>query len=146
MLRLLLCSGICFLLAAPWSTQAEEKSPPAFMQELFPPELVMRHQRDIDLSKDQRRQITKIVSGLQSSVMDIRWEQVDLMGELESVFKKPRVDEKSALAATEKLLKLENQVKLTHVGGLIRIKNVLTQDQQDMLYFLRQGPDESLPD
>jgi Spy/CpxP family protein refolding chaperone len=49
------------------------------------------------------------------------------------------VDEAQALARADKMLKIENEVKKAQMSLLIRIKNILTREQQDRLRAIRDG-------
>ena len=108
-----------------------------FEQELFPPELVMRHQRDIGLADEQRRSITEAIKQLQATVVDLQWElqeQTRVLGEL---LRERSVDEASALEQVDGVLEVERRIKRAHMSLLIRIKNVLTPEQQARLNSLR---------
>ena len=110
---------------------------PAFMAGLFPPELVMRHQAQIELNAEQRDAIKAAVEELQSSVLDLQWQVSAGQTELGERLDPPRVDEKTALAQVDQILQAENQIKRQHLRMLIRIKNQLTPDQQAQLRDLR---------
>jgi Spy/CpxP family protein refolding chaperone len=58
---------------------------------------------------------------------------MDLLALLEET----QVDEAAAIAKAEQVLKTENEVKKRQMALLIRIKNVLTKDQQNRLRALR---------
>ena len=49
------------------------------------------------------------------------------------------MDEGKVLSAADAVMRLEVDVKKTHLTMLVRIKNILTPDQQDRLEQLR-GP------
>ena len=46
---------------------------PPFERTLFPPELVMQHQRELALTAEQRRVITDAVKVLQNHSVDLQW-------------------------------------------------------------------------
>ena len=111
--------------------------PPAFLRELFVPALVMQHQREIELTDEQRAAITREMTATQQKILELRWrleEKGEALGKLLSA---PRVDEKAALAQAGEVLDVERQLKQAHLALLIRIKNQLTPKQQDKLRELR---------
>lgn len=116
-----------------------------FGQHLFPPELIMQHQRDIGLTAEQRSTITKAVQDLQARVLDLQWKMEDEAQKLGDQVKAPTVDETSALAQVDKVLGIEREVKRAHLAMLIRLKNTLTPEQQAKLTVARSGMEKSPP-
>ena len=106
---------------------------------LFPPELVMQQQQAIALKPEQRTAITRAIKEFQGKVLDLQWqmqEETERFGEL---LDKQLVDQAAALGQLDKLLAVEREVKRTHIGLLIQIKNQLTAEQQARLTQLRAG-------
>ncbi len=132
---LLLCA-----VARPASAQAPAPDPIA--QFLFPPELVMQHQQSIRLSDAQRRSITAAISALQSRVLEMQWDMQAQQQKLTELLGQTPVDEAAALAQADRLMETEHQVKRTHLAALIKIKNVLTQEQQRKLRALAAPGDD----
>ena len=112
---------------------------PEFMKALFPPELIMRHGREVGLSKDQRRAITDAVVKTQAKTLELQWDMQDAAQSLAALITKDRVDEKSALAVAAQVMEIEGRVKRAHLGLLIQIKNQLEPEQQKKLRELREG-------
>jgi Spy/CpxP family protein refolding chaperone len=120
---------------------------PAFLRTLFPPTLIMQHQSEIGLTTAQRDAITKEMTETQKAVLDLRWQLEEKTTSLTTLLSADKVDEKSAMAQVDEVLKLEDQLKRLRLGFLIRVKNLLTPPQQDALRKLqpsdpreRQGP------
>ena len=111
---------------------------PPFAKALFPPEMVMRHAQDIGLADEQREQITAVIQQVQSDIVPLEWEVRERTEALTDLLEKPRVDEAAALAQVDRVTEIENQMKKTHLTLLIRVKNLLTEDQQQQLLTLRQ--------
>lgn len=105
--------------------------------QVFPPELVMRHARAINLTTEQRKQIGDAVSSAQRELIDLQWELNDAADALASALEAPRVDEAPTLASLDRVLDLERQVKRRQMALVIRIKNLLTPTQQGRLKELR---------
>jgi Spy/CpxP family protein refolding chaperone len=110
-------------------------------QNLFPPDLVMRHGSEIGLDEKQRAAIKDVVQKAQAKFLDFQW---DMQAESEKMIRllqaKP-IDETAALAQVEKVLTLEREVKKAQLTLLIRIKNLLTEPQQVRLTELRKKTD-----
>ena len=111
---------------------------PPFGKALFPPEMVMRHAQDIGLSDEQREQITAVIQQVQSDIVPLEWEVRERTEALTNLLEKPRVDEAAALAQVDRVTEIENQMKKTHLTLLVRVKNLLSEDQQQQLLTLRQ--------
>lgn len=109
----------------------------ALSAQLFPPELIMQNQKALNLTDDQKKAIKAEVLSLQSKLTDQQW---DFQGEMEtlvSLMKESKVDEKKCLAQFDKVIGLEDNVKRAHFTLVVRIKNLLTSDQQAKLMEIR---------
>jgi Spy/CpxP family protein refolding chaperone len=106
---------------------------------VFPPELVMQHQRAIGLKPEQRTAITRAVGEFQPKVTELQWQMQDESQQLAELLDKSSVDQAAVLAQVDKVLALEREVKRAHMSLLIQIKNTLTQEQQVTLRNLRVG-------
>ena len=137
--------GLCSILATSVlviaiTTPAFAKDPdPAFMKLLYPPELVMKNHRAIDLSREQRKMITTAIQKTQASTVDLSWSMQDAATTLTDEMAKPQVDAKVALEAAESVMAIEGQVKRAHLRLLIEIKNTLNEEQQKKLDSIRAG-------
>lgn len=108
---------------------------------LFPPELVMAHQKAIELSSEQKSYLRQEIRNAQTRFTDLQWELQDAMESLHSFLEQERVPEQQVLAQLEKVLDLERQIKRTQMTLMVRIKNHLTPEQQARLRQLRpKGP------
>ena len=131
----------CIAILSPCTTAAAEGPAPAFMQNVFSPELVMKNARAIELRDDQRKAITEAIQRTQAATVELQWTLQDAAAELTHEMENDRIDEKAALAAAERVMSIEGQVKRSHLGLLIQIKNQLDPDQQAKLAATR-GEDE----
>lgn len=104
---------------------------------LFPPDLVMAHQREVGLDDTQRQRLIEEVQTLQADVVPWQFEMRGITEELAALLDGARVDEASALALAERITALEARVKHRHLTMLIRIKNLLSPEQQATLRSLR---------
>ncbi len=113
---------------------------PNFLGQVFPPELVMRHQADIGLSSSQRNAITKAMSESYAQVVEAQWSIQAGTEQLKSLLEGTQVDESAALAQIDRVMKAEQQLKRSHFALLIRVKNQLKPEQQARLRELVPSP------
>lgn len=104
---------------------------------LFPPELIMGHQAELGIDEGQRTAILKEIEKTQSQVLQLQWQMQAAMELLAKSLDVPKIDETKALSQAERLMNLERDVKRTHLGMLIRIRNLLTDSQRAKLTDLR---------
>ena len=125
--------------------------PPAFLEHLFPPELVMRYQSDLGLTPAQQEAMTQIMAETQAKLVELQWKFEAATQALTKMLEKDTVDEEAVLAQWDQLSGVEQQIKKTHLSLLLRIKNQLTSSQQEKLRALRptrprllfrHGPDD----
>jgi len=107
---------------------------------LFSPELVMEHQGEIGLDDRQREAILKDLERTQSQFPRLQWQLQAASQQLSRLLDAPQVDEVKALAQAGEVMKLETEIKRTHLGLLIRIRNVLTDAQRARLQAIRRTP------
>ena len=114
--------------------------PDPMAENLFPPELVMAHQKAIDLSDAQRASIRAELLKAQTRFTELQWQLQDAMEGLVSLLKQSSVDEAQVMSQLDKVLTSEREIKRTQISLLVRIKNKLTPEQQAHLQKLRAGP------
>lgn len=108
-------------------------------EQIFPPELILQHQRAIGLSEAQRATLVGEVKKAQGTVFD---RQVELQRNVErliELLKPDRIDEQQALAQLDLVLGAEREVKRQHIGLAVRLKNLLTPEQIRQLRSLRDN-------
>ena len=106
-------------------------------QTLFPPDLIMQHRRAIGLTDEQRDAISQLIQQLQGRVVRLQWELLDEMQQLTETMDAPRVQLDRALDQLDAVLDTEKEIKQAHLEMLVRIKNLLTPEQQATLERLR---------
>ncbi len=106
---------------------------------LFTAEEIMLHRRAIDLSDEQRDAITRLIEDLQGRAVGLQWRLLDETQSLKEVLEQRRVDQDRAMDRFRRVLDIEMEIKRVHLELLIRIKNLLTPQQQDELRRLRAG-------
>jgi len=108
--------------------------------ELFPPELVMQYHQQINLSEAQSKAIRDEIQKAQAKFLDVQWDMQSETEKLVLLLKARPVEETAVLAQVDKVLDRERQIKRTQISLLVRIKNVLTDAQQNQLMELRRKP------
>ena len=132
--------ALCLLAVAPPVALAEDDEDP-FEELVFDPELVMANQRKIELTREQRDLFIREMQATQTDVLPVEFEMTEASMDLIELLEGPRVDEEAALEAAARVLELERQVKSRHMVLLIRIKNLLTEEQQELLQEIREEDD-----
>ncbi|MEZ5553163.1 MAG: hypothetical protein R3E82_19940 [Pseudomonadales bacterium] len=96
---------------------------------LLPLELVMAHRKEIGLTRDQSDRIGELVVEMQKAVADKQWRMQAAFFDLLAVLDEPKVDEGEALKLSKQAVDTENEIKLEQLRFLIRLRNLLTEDQ-----------------
>lgn len=134
--------AIPFLLALSIVPTVLAETPPGedpLARHVFPPELVMKHQQEIGLTDRQRETIKGEIQKVQSKFLDLQWQMQKEMEKLVSLLDGKTADESKTLAQADALMRLETETKKMHLAMLVRIKNLLTEEQQARLARLREG-------
>jgi Spy/CpxP family protein refolding chaperone len=132
---------LVFAVRAPVSAQDERPvtEDPLFGT-LYAPELIMQHRRAIRLTDEQRDAISRMIGELQGRVVALQWELLDHVQRLKEVTSGSRVDLDRSLDQLGRVLDTERRIKEAHLEMLVRIKNLLSPEQQATLDGLRDEP------
>lgn len=110
------------------------------MRELmFPPELVMRFQNDIQLKKEQKELIIATVEESQKKFNRLQWDLQAEMSALQKLLSEATVNEVGVMAQLDKVLDQERQIKKAQMTLMIRTKNALTEEQRAKLNELKKN-------
>lgn len=110
---------------------------------LFPPELIMANMRAINLTDAQRNSLQQAMADAQGKFVGLQFKMSSEVEKLQSLLQPASVDESKVLEQVDRVLTVERDVKRAQLSLMIRIKNMLTQQQQTQLATLRrQGPGE----
>ncbi|HET9948446.1 MAG TPA: hypothetical protein VFQ22_05970 [Longimicrobiales bacterium] len=131
------------LAAAPGTLRAQQEQAPGLQEDplfatLYTPELIMQHRRAIGLTDEQRDAISQLIQELQGRVVRLQWELLDEVQRLTEATDDPRVDLDLALDRLDGVLETEKEIKQAHLEMLVRIKNLLSAEQQASLDRLRE--------
>lgn len=108
-------------------------------RDLYPPELIMRNQGTIGLTEEQRKAIRESMQECMTKFTDLQWQAGAQADVVSGLLKGERIDEAKVLAEVDKLVDMENQIKKLRLTSLIKIKNLLTPEQQKKLSELRHS-------
>ncbi len=109
-----------------------------FKGKLFPPNVILEHQTELGLSKAQFTAIREAVVDVQAGVAEHEWDMREAYQALMLELDKAPIDEDRVLELATKALLAENQVKKKQMGMLVRLKNLLTEEQVIYLESLQQ--------
>jgi Spy/CpxP family protein refolding chaperone len=113
--------------------------PPAFLEHVFPPSLIMGNQEAIGLTDAQRKAIIEAMGESEKQLLELRWKLEAESEKLGKLLDAAQVDESAALAQADRVMELEGQLKRAHLALLLRIKNQLTPAQQEKLKGLKRS-------
>jgi Spy/CpxP family protein refolding chaperone len=136
-----------FLAALGWAQTAQPDthaesytSDDPIAQSLFPPELVMKYRQEINLDDGQSKALKEAIQNAQAKFLDLQWDAQAEAEKLAQLLNARPVDENAALAQVDRVLNREREIKRTQISLLVRIKNLLTDAQQNKLTELRHKP------
>lgn len=104
---------------------------------MFPPEMIMQHQRELALTADQKAFMRSEIQRTTTRFNELQWQLQDAMEALHDTMKSSAVNEQLALSQLDKVLDSEREIKRLHMEMAIRIKNKLTPEQQMKLQSMR---------
>lgn len=103
----------------------------------FSPELVMQNQQAINLTEAQQNSLSKEMQSAQSEFMTLQWDLAKEHEKLKSLIEKEKPGETGVIEQLERMLAIENNIKKRQITLLIRIKNLLSHEQQEKLQQLK---------
>lgn len=106
---------------------------------MFPPELVMQHQRELALTDEQKAFMRSEINRTTTRFNELQWQLQDAMEALHETMKANSVNEQLALSQLDKVLDSEREIKRSHMELAIRIKNKLTPEQQTKLQEMKRN-------
>ena len=131
---LLPLAGICLVLfSAIGAAQGQGAQADVFKGKLFPPNIILEHQDELDLSKEQFTAIRAAVVEVQGNVAEHEWDLREAYQRAMADLDESPVDEEKVLENIDAVLRAENEVKKLQVAMLIRLRNLLTDEQ--MVYL-----------
>ena len=125
----------CFATVA---VQAAGPKEDPFKGKLFAPNVILQNQADLGLSKQQFTDIKAAVVEVQANVAEHEWDLREAYQKVLLELDKSPIDEQRVLEYVNAALLAENEVKKEQVAMLIKLKNLLTDEQIAYLESLRE--------
>ena len=100
-----------------------------FKGKLFPPNVILENQEELGLSKDQFTKIRAAVVEVQGNVAEYEWDMREAYMKLIAELDQSPVNEDRVLEHANTAMLAENQVKKQQMRMLVRLKNLLTEEQ-----------------
>src|SRR5688572_13498816 len=97
----------------------------------------MSHQQGIEPQDAQRTKLIAEMALAQAKLLEVQWTMSTEEQKLEQILKESTVDEAAALKQLDRMLAIEQGLKRTQMTLLLRVKNILTPRQLDMLNSVR---------
>jgi Spy/CpxP family protein refolding chaperone len=136
--RILPLAGICLILfTSAASAQGQGAPKDVFKGKLFPPNIILEHQDQLNLSKDQFTAIRAAVVEVQANVAEHEWDMREAYQRAMTDLDESPVDEDQVLENIDAVLQAENQVKKLQMTMLIRLRNLLTDEQMAYLQSVK---------
>ncbi len=132
-------AGLCLVLFTTGAiAQGQGPQKDVFKGKLFAPNIILEHQDDLGLSKEQFTAIRAAVVEVQTNVAEHEWDLREAYQRVLSDLDDSPIDEDKVLENVEAVLLAENQVKKMQVAMLIKLRNLLTDEQVDYLQTVRK--------
>ena len=134
MMKLLPVAAVCLvLLTSVASAQGQGPQKDPFKGKLFAPKVILEHQDELNLSKEQFTAIRAAVVDVQGAVAEHEWDLREAYMQALADLDEAPVDEQKVLQSIQRALLAENEVKKLQVGLLIKLRNLLTDEQMEYL-------------
>lgn len=133
-----LLAGYLLLIGGTAAAQDSEPGKDPFNGRLFPPNVILEHQQALDISEQQLAAIRAAVIEVQGKVAEHQWDLREAYQRVMTELERSPIDEEQVLANIDQALLAENRVKKTQVEMLIKLRNLLTDEQVDYLRSVRR--------
>ena len=120
-------------LAMPLAASAQGQDRDVFKGKLFPPNVILEHQDELGLTKEQFTAIRAAVVEVQGNVAEHEWDLREAYQRVMNDLDESPVDEDKVMENVGKALLAENEVKKLQVAMLIKLRNLLTDEQMEYL-------------
>ncbi len=111
--------------------QGPQKDP--FKGKLFAPNVILEHQDELGLSKEQFTAIRAAVVEVQGAVAEHEWDLREAYMQAMADLDESPVDENRVMESIQAALLAENEVKKLQVALLSNLRNLLTDEQMEYL-------------
>jgi len=137
MKNLILIASFAVVCSTPLFAQENNVDDP-IGRAFFSPEVVMQNQQAISLTEIQRTSLTKEMQNAQSEFTTLQWDLQKEMEKLKSLVEKEALSEQDVLNQLDQVLVIENKIKKRQITLMVRLKNLLSHEQQAKLQKLKK--------
>lgn len=120
---------VAVLLCIAFNAASANETRDIFKGKLFPPNVVLEYREQLDLSRDQYTAIRAAVVEVQTQVAEHEWDMQEAYTNVLSMLDERPLDEQEIISGVKAVLTAENSVKIAQMGMLIRIRNLLSDEQ-----------------
>jgi len=132
---LILLATALFSIGAVYAAGPKED---VFKGKLFPPNIILENQAELNLSKDQFTAIKRAVVAVQSNVAEHEWDVREAYMSIMQALDEVPINEEQVLEFVGTALLAENEVKKEQMMMLIKLRNLLTAQQIAYLESVRK--------
>lgn len=104
----------------------------------FHPEMIMRLQKELDLTDQQKETIKDKIQSAQHKFIDMQFSLQEEMEKLGEILDSENIDNDEALLKLDSVLKMEADIKKTRLALALSIKDELSQEQISQFRELRK--------
>lgn len=104
---------------------------------LFSPDLLRLHQRELELTQEQRRYIVQQINEIQAKFTPLQWGLEDEVRKLIDLVEHRTSEEAAVLQQLDVVLSLEKEIKSQQLLLAVRIRNTLSEEQLRKLRNIR---------
>ena len=122
---LLLALGLAF--TGPLLAQEDKGEP--FKGKLFPPNVILEHKDQLNLTKQQFTEIRAAVVEVQAGVAEHEWDMAEAYQAMMAELDRETIDQAVVLEHAEAALRAENEVKKKQISMLVKLRNLLNNEQ-----------------
>jgi Spy/CpxP family protein refolding chaperone len=126
------------LFAGPAIAQGPGGDKDVFQGKLFAPNIILEHQDELQLTKEQFTQIRAAVVAVQANVAEHEWDLREAYQRVLADLDEDPVNADAVLEHVQAALAAENEVKKLQVAMLVELRNLLTEKQVAYLRSLGQ--------
>ncbi len=141
----IVCSACLWLACGALFAQEAGNAPrhDPIAEHVLPPELIMQHQKAIGLAESQKGAVIGEIKRTQGRIIDVQWDLQRALERMVELLRQDKVDEQQVIAQLDNVLAVEREIKRAHLGLAVRLKNILTPEQQRALRELRASQPRS---
>ena len=98
----------------------------------------MQNQARLKITESQRNAILQEIGKLQTTATQVQWRMAEEAGKLNDLLARETVTESEVLSQAERMMTHEVAVKRAQLEMLVRVRNLLTAEQKEILRSLRR--------